>query len=313
MPNKEGISSIRRIQKIKGGSYIISVPPDWIRRNSLDVKSEVEVIETPEGLVIRPIKNKESIKEIKFTNIDTVEYLVTTYYMQGASKIVIKGEKIIKPEDKLRLKNLQLELPGLEVEEEGFDSITFKVNYTLDVDIKSSVSNFASRIAELIIDLRRVIENMDKTMAEDVKLRADELMKRYRTIIRQLALIIQLGYFTLPFKDIVLYAIAMRDLGRIIHHIKICANILSKCEKISKEILEVIDGINELFNKSFRVFDTEELSIISEIRKKSKELHYTIEKVSENQCSIELAKELNRMISYIIAIMDDGVHKSVRI
>ncbi|MEM0173091.1 MAG: phosphate uptake regulator PhoU, partial [Sulfolobaceae archaeon] len=263
---------------------------------------------------IRPIKPKEAVKEIKFTNIETVEYLITAYYMQGASRIIIRGERIIRPEDKLRLKNLQLELPGLEVEEEGFDSIIFRVNYSLDTDIKSSVSNFATRIGDLISDLKKAIESSDRAMAEDIKLRVDELMKRYRTIIRQIALIIQLNYFVLPFKDIVLFAIAMRDMGRIIHHIKTCAMILSKCEKISNEIVKEIEEIAELFRKSFKVFDVEDLSLIPEIRRKTKELYSINEKIiRNNHCSSEIAKELNRMLSYIIALMDDGVHKSVRI
>jgi phosphate uptake regulator len=84
--------SVRRLQKIKGGSYIISVPSEWVRKNNLDVKSELKVYEVYDGLKVKPIKDIKAEKVIEFNDLDTTLYLVSVYYMQGISKIVITSK-----------------------------------------------------------------------------------------------------------------------------------------------------------------------------------------------------------------------------
>jgi phosphate uptake regulator len=305
--------SVRRIQKIKGGSYIISIPPDWVRKNSLDIKSEVVVIDNSEWLLIRPFRRFNDVKEILFTDLETVEYLVSVYYMQGASTIIIKGDKIIPPEAKVKLKALQLELPGLEVEEEEFDKISFKVNYPTNYDVSNSTISFSNKVISLFSDLRKVLISKNVSMAEDIKLRAEDLMKRYKAVIREISLSIQSGFLPVPFKDMILYAIAMRDLGRVLHHIKVCASLIMQCNTISKEIIESSGLIEELLKKSFNVFETENISQVTEIRRNVKVISQNLEKIKDDTCNTELAKEFNRILTYVIAIMDDGVHKSVRI
>ncbi|MEM3351967.1 MAG: AbrB/MazE/SpoVT family DNA-binding domain-containing protein, partial [Saccharolobus sp.] len=100
----------RRIQKIKGGSYIITLPPDWIRRNNLDAKSEVFVIEKDGEIIIKPTKNYSDKKSINLdsNDIDTVKYLINVYYMQGIVEILVESKSTISAEIKNELKNLQL-------------------------------------------------------------------------------------------------------------------------------------------------------------------------------------------------------------
>lgn len=105
----------RRIQKIKGGSYIITLPPEWVRRNSLDAKSEVFVIEKDGELVIKPIRDYITKKtlDLDLIDLETSKYLITVYYMQGISEIEITSKSVISASIKDELKNLQLYLPAL--------------------------------------------------------------------------------------------------------------------------------------------------------------------------------------------------------
>lgn len=100
----------RRIQKIKGGSYIITLPPEWVRRNNLDAKSEVFVIEKNGELLIKPIRDyiTRKIIDLDLIDLETTKYLITVYYMQGISEIEIKSKSVISAPIKDELKKFAI-------------------------------------------------------------------------------------------------------------------------------------------------------------------------------------------------------------
>lgn len=296
--------SVRRLQKIKGGSYIISVPSEWVRKNNLDVKSELKVYEVYDGLKVKPIKDIKAEKVIEFNDLDTTLYLVSVFYMQGISKIVITSKSPMSSDVKKRLRELQLTHPGLEIVDETFNSVTFNVNFNVTTDLNSLVRGYVEKIKKILNDALVVLQDPKKELKEDLIYRADSLIKDYRGIIRNIALGVQLDdeyNFNLPFKDLILYAIFMRDLGRFVTHFKTFIQLVN-----DESALVPFSKVVEMFNKATEMFFNENLSNIQWLRNTISEL--------ESACSItEACKELVRMASYCIAIMDDSVHKSVRI
>ena len=296
--------SVRRLQKIKGGSYIISLPADWIKKYGLDAKSELKVYEVWNGLKIKPLTTPKSERELILEDLDTTLYLISVYYMQGVSKIVVRSKGVMSPEIKKALKELQLSHPGLEVIDESFDSVTFVVNFSVTKDLNSLVSTYVEKIKKILSDLLLVIDNITPELKEDLIFRCDSLIKDYRGIIRNIAVGVQLDDeygFNLPEKDVILYAIFMRDLGRFVSHLKQFIKLLNK--DVEKEmVMKVV----KMFEKSTDMFLTEKLDEIKWLRSTMSEL--------ERVCNrTEACKELLRMASYCIAIMDDAVHKSVRL
>ncbi|BCU69624.1 AbrB/MazE/SpoVT family DNA-binding domain-containing protein [Stygiolobus caldivivus] len=296
--------SVRRLQKIKGGSYIISLPTEWVRKNGLEVKSELKVYETPDGLKVKPIKSPNAEREVVIDDLDTALYLISVYYMQGISKIVVKSKNTMTPEVKKALKELQLTHPGLEVVDESFNSLTFSVNYTVNRDLKALTKGYVEKIKKILDDLLSVIDGLTPELKEDLVFRCDSLIKDYRGIIRNIAIGVQLDdeyNFEIPYKDIILYAIFMRDLGRFVSHLKQFISLLDK--DIQKE---PIKKVAEMFVRSTEMFFDENLDGIKWLRESMDDL--------ESRCnSSEPCKELIRMASYCIAVMDDAVHKSVRL
>ena len=149
----------RRIQKIKGGSYIITLPPEWVRRNSLDAKSEVFVIEKDGELLIKPIRDYITKKtlDLDLIDLETSKYLITVYYMQGISEIEITSKSVISASIKDELKNLQLYLPGLTIESESFNYITFKVQDSFNTNLAERMKTFSSKLLRLLEDLEKII------------------------------------------------------------------------------------------------------------------------------------------------------------
>lgn len=305
----------RRIQKIKGGSYIITLPPDWIRRNNLDAKSEVFVIEKDGEIIIKPTKNYSDKKSINLdsNDIDTVKYLINVYYMQGIVEILVESKSTISAESKNELKNLQLYLPGLYVESESFNYIKFRVQDNLTINLIDEMKNFSQKLLTLLEDLEKIVNNPNKEMALDLRNRADDLYKPYNLLIRKIALISQKeeqfllkGIST---RDLILYAIAMRDMGRMLSHIKTASTIITECNESVEELSKLTTIIITMFKEALEVFFDQKLEDIKDIREKMRQIN----KITNNILCKELGKELVRIGSYCIALMDDGVHMSVKL
>ncbi len=308
----------RRIQKIKGGSYIITLPPDWVRRNGLDAKSEVFVIEKDGELLIKPQRAYDDKKRIdlKEVDIDTAKYLISVYYMQGASEIEVVSDSVIPAEVKNELKGLQLILPDLQVEDESFNYIKFSVNDDLSTNIVEEMKSFSQKLLVLLEDLGKVISNPNRDMAIDIKSRAEDLNRIYNSLIRKIALLSQkeeqFNFRIESVRDLILYAIAMRDMGRMISHIRTASTMLSS---YSLEVPEVLKSISSelvtMFKEALEVFFYHRLEYIKDIRKRMKDINRVVDSLDKDH--MELGKELARIGSYCIALMDDGVHMSVRL
>jgi len=298
--------STRRLQKIKGGSFIISIPSEWVRKNDLEAGSELKVYEVSDGLKIKVSRKINDEKEIELKDLEEALYLVSVYYMQGINKITIKSENVISQEAKKAFRELQLTHAGLEIEDETFNKITFRVNLPVNTDLKNLVSSFIDKISKLLEDLK-FLEKFNEEIKNDLITRCDILMKDYRTIIRNIAIGVQLDdtfNFNLPTKDVILYAILMRDLGRFISHLKEFLSLLNNKDHVDERNVNLIIS---MFRESTTMFLTEDISNIQKIRNEMKEIE------KECETKTDACKEFVRMASYCIAIMDDAVHKSVRI
>ncbi|MFP3204205.1 MAG: phosphate uptake regulator PhoU [Metallosphaera yellowstonensis] len=299
--------SVRRLQKIKGGSYIISLPSDWVRKMGLDVKSGLKVYEVFDGLKIRPPNEAKNEKVIPLVDVEDVKYLVLTYYMQGIDRIVVRSPRVIPLEVKKELRELQLQAYGLEVESETFDSITFKVNVNVNADLESSFRAFTGKILSIMEDVQVMLERFSEEMRDDLLARLSILNKDYRLVIRQIALGVQkddeLTFMVYP-KDVVLFAIAIRDLGRFLSHLSLFLKVIGAQE--AKEMTQHFTVLKKLLHDSVQMFLTEDLSAMREIRSNFK-------KLERESPGTEAGKEVVKMGSYCVAMMDNAVNKSVRI
>lgn len=212
---------------------------------------------------------------------------------------------------------MQLYLPGLTIESESFNYITFKVQDDVNTNVVERMKTFSSKLLVLLKDLEKIIENPSKEMAIDLKNRAEELNKLYNSVIREIALVSQkeeeFVVKGLPTRDLILYAIAMRDMGRMLSHIKTASLAITECGNTSndKELNSIIKIIVNMFEKSREVFFDENIDHVRSIRESMKEINKIVYG-SKIECR-ELARELARIASYCVALMDDGVHKSVKI
>ena len=133
--NTEGFSlEIRKLQKIKGGSYTLSIPKKWVDKRGLKSSHQIVISEEEDGsLNLHPISSQQeytptaTISLEEFSDLKALEYNVATYYIQGAGQIDIVSKDIIPAAKKRRIKLLRLFLPGIEVSDERSNMISFQV------------------------------------------------------------------------------------------------------------------------------------------------------------------------------------------
>ena len=333
---------IRRLQQIKGGSFTLSLPKEWIEKRKLRRGEEIAVFDEEDGsLRLYPIKMEhEEPSEVvlaleDFPEVRALEYCIGTYYIQGSNKIGIKSKKIIPADVKKRLKLLRMELPGVEVAEERADAINFHViidpaAFLLESLIEKT-SSFSLQLQE---DAIKSILNSDSQLAREVIERSTEALRHYRMTIRQVALAsfskaIAKKVGVKNCRECVTFALIARDLNRLVYHsYSIARQFLSLKggAKISHEILGMIESISsivyEMQKDAVQSFLEKDIMLaiatmgrMNDVRRKEETLLTTIlKKVKDADLAVALshiARDLRRIAGYSVAIADDAMNRTL--
>lgn len=332
----------RRLQHIKGGSFTLSLPKEWVERRKLDRGEEIAVFEEEDGsLRLHPIKTeREEAAEVvlaleDFREVRALEYCIGTYYIQGSNKISITSKKMIPSDVKKRLKLLRMNLPGVEVAEERADEISFHVIVDpAAFSLESLVEKTSSFSLHLQEDAVKSLIDGDVRLAREVIERSKEALRHYRMTIRQVALAsfsraIARKVGVKDCRECVTFALIARDLNRLVYHSSSIARqflTLNRKSKMSREILRMIEEISSIVHEmqrdavqAFLKKDVKRaiatMGKMSNIRRKEKTLLTTIlKKVEDADLAVALshiARDLRRIAGYSVAIADDAMNRTL--
>jgi phosphate uptake regulator len=333
---------IRRLQHIKGGSFTLSLPKEWVETRKLKRGEEIAVFDEEDGsLRLYPIKmEREEPAEVvlaleDFPEIRAIEYCIGTYYIQGSNKISIKSKNMIPADVKKRLKLLRTNLPGVEVAEERADAISFHViidpaAFLLESLIEKT-SSFSLHLQE---DAIRSLLKGDFQLASEVIERSKEALRHYRMTIRQVALAsfsktVARKVGVKNCRECVTFALIARDLNRLVYHSSSIAMqflTLKDKAKMSREILRAIEDISsivlEMQRDAVQAFLNKDVMLaiatmgrMSDARRKEEGLLTTIlKKVKDADLAVALshiARDLRRIAGYSVAIADDAMNRTL--
>ena len=331
---------IRKLQKIKGGSFTLSLPKKWVDKKKLKSGQQMVISEEDDGsLSVYPI-TALSEKPLKVTllleelpNIKALEYNVATYYIQGADRIDIVSKSIIPAEQKRKLKLLRLAMPGVEVSEEGANRLSFQIlidptAFRLE-SLLSKTSAFSLHLQE---DATKSMLNWDFPLAREVIERSGEALRHYRLTIRQVALAsisktIAKEIGVRSCQECVTFALMARDLSRLVYHCsQIARHVLSLQHKrrVSRRILNLVGELSKLaynmqkdavqsFLKKDAKLAVQVLRRMNDVREKEKKLLKEImAKVKDIDTAVTMGligRDLRRIAGYSVAIADDGMNR----
>jgi len=333
---------IRRLQHIKGGSFTLSLPKEWVEKRKLRRGEEIAVFEEEDGsLRLYPIRmeREEPVKVVlaleDFPEVRAIEYCVGTYYIQGSNKINITSKKMISADVKKRLKLLRMDLPGVEVAEERSDAINFHV--IIDPAaflLESLIEKTSSFSLHLLEDAIKSVINNDFQLAREVIERSKEALRHYRMTIRQVALAsfsktIARKVGVRSCRECVTFALIARDLNRLVYHsssIAIQFLTLKGKAKISREVSRRIEDISnvvyQMQRDAVQAFLNKDTMLaiatmgkMSDVRQKEETLLTTIlKKVKDTDLAVALShitRDLRRIAGYSVAIADDAMNRTL--
>ncbi len=333
---------IRRLQHIKGGSFTLSLPKEWVEMRKLKRGEEIAVFDEEDGsLRLYPIKmEREEPAEVilsleDFPEVRALAYCIGTYYIQGINKISIASKKMIPADVKKRLKLLRMDLPGVEVAEERADAISFHAiidpaAFLLESLIEKT-SSFSLHLQE---DAIKSIVSNDFQLANEVIERSKEALRHYRMTIRQVALAsfskaIARKVGVKDCRECVTFALIARDLNRLVYHSSSIAMqflTLKGKAKISREILRIIEDISsiahEMQSDSVQAFLKKDIMLaiatmgkMSDVRQQEKKLlKIILKRVKDADLAVTLshiARDLRRIAGYSVAIADDAMNRAL--
>ncbi len=331
---------IRKLQKIKGGSFTLSLPKKWVEKRRLRSGEQIAVSEEDDGSLRifpmgagfeKPLEVTLSLED--YPNLRALEYCVATYYIQGSNCLNIVSEKIMSAEQKKRLKQLRTELPGVEVAQEEANRLSFQVlidpaTFSLESLIEKA-SVFSLRLQE---DAVKSLVEWNLPLAKEVQERSGEAQRHYRVMIRQVALASlsrniadKIGVKNC--QECITFALVARDLSRLVYHSSSIARhvlTLKVKRKVNSEILKAIASMSEIVSEmqknaasAFLKKDVKlavaVLNKMTEIREKEEALLKSVmEKVKDVDTAITLsiiARDLRRIAGYAVAIADDAMNR----
>jgi Phosphate uptake regulator len=231
----------RKIWKIKGGSYILALPKQWVENNKTN--EVIVVIESDKLLRISPTIdiNVEREVEIDYDRINdprTLEYFILTYYMQGMSRIKVKTQNVFDSNIKKRLRDLRDDMLGAEIVEDKSNIFTFEM--IVDVStyhINDTIRNINDFINDIHSDTIKAIDTLDKQLASEIMGRIKEGLRKYRFMVRQIAIssmdiVLSKKIGIENPRHAIVYGTVSSYLNRMLHHTAMPNSYLAKINKI---------------------------------------------------------------------------------
>ncbi|MHA1270884.1 MAG: PhoU domain-containing protein [Candidatus Helarchaeota archaeon] len=317
----------RRVQLTGGASFIITLPKVWISKHHIGPKDELNIIiQHDDTLLITP-KNfkKQTYREKKF-DIDRIKdsqylfRLLIGAYMMGYSIIIIESKKRIMPEYSAIIQKFIQSAIGLEIMDESLASIKIKdlIDPT-EMPFKNMTNRIYIKAKEMLDDSLAALINNDKSLAENIVERDDEVDRIYWLIARQSNLVLrnliiakELG---IKPEDANFYYFISRIIERIGDH---AANIAKHIPVISNKLgNEIIDKLikagqfaSDFFTKSIDVWNNKDTKEANNIIESSGSLNLLLDEINSFAYKIEgeEAISLNYVVESIRRIGDYSIN-----
>jgi len=331
---------IRKLQKIKGGSFTLSLPKQWVEKRRLKSGEQIAVLEEEDGaLRIFPVTMTfEKPFEVTlwledYPSLRALEYCVDTYYIQGSSRINLISKKIIPAEQKRRLKQLRTELPGVEVAEEEANRLSFQVlidpaTFSLE-SLTEKTSAFSLKLQE---DAVKSLFEWNLPLAKEVLERSREAQRHYRVTIRQVALAslsrtIAGKVGVKNCQECITFALIARDLSRLVYHSSSIARHVLSLEgrrgvdtEVTRLILNMSQFAYDMQKNAVEAFLKKDvkkaISVMAQMdetrERETALLKRVIEKTKDVDTAVTLsmiARDLRRISGYAVAIADDAMNR----
>ena len=181
-------TEFRKLQASKGGSYLITLPKEWVSAQKLRNDQTVRITEMESGsLIIEPREPDDRLQEAEITLTERIEAQIIEQYLLGYDIIKIKSPTKISAKERERIKSMARRLIGLEIVEEAPEHITLQCLLSPSaLPVKNLVKRAYDVTAQMHEDAIHSLSHDDKDLAKNVIERDEEVDRLYLLAVRQL-------------------------------------------------------------------------------------------------------------------------------
>ncbi len=263
----------RKLVKQGINALTITLPSDWVEKNHLKPKDEIELTEQDNILSISTEK-KESLKEITVDVSGLLPRLADRFmaraYQKGYDKIILKFDD---PELMLAVKNKMPELMGFEILKVEKNQLEIQViSRDLDIDFDTMLRRALLVLMDMSQTCHDAWKKHDNKALENITYQDLDVNKFTYFCLRTINKSSKMASFGM---SILYYLIeSLEDLG---DELKALGKTLANT-KPKKEILEILEKMNLMFRLSYEFFYKPEKRKAVEAFKLNKEIISMIEK-----------------------------------
>lgn len=292
---------LRKIQITGGATYTVSIPKKWIKQLGLEAGDFVVLTFNESGsITIYPKDIREPVKEAIMSisendDIDKVIREFVAYYVLGYDRIMVKfGPNTIKHRMSLK-KVIKNKLIGMELLEE---TTSYMIIQSLvkkaEITIPKAVERLGIIVSFMIDDAIKALIDGDKTLAESVIERDNDVDRLYYFIVRNLMLIASRPNLIKEFgltslKECLGFRLIIKSIERAGDHatrIAYVARELGKraCDDVCDILLEMKDLAKKIFENAVNALIYKDLEKAHYVYKMVNEMH-SMEKQSVKRLS----------------------------
>jgi len=330
---KGRIVQVRKIQATAGGTFMITVPKEWVEQLQLK-KGDLVSTELDEGsLVITPTAPKRSghSRTIDIDQLKDQRFLdlaITASYIQGndVTRIFSSSNKM-QPHHKQMIRQTLEGIMGVEVSEDYADHVEL-INLIdpAKFSLLDTIERFSATSTAVLNDAVSALERGDTTLAQDAHSRGTQSTKVYRLMMRlafQAAKSRKLReeMNLTDVSQVIVMTIATRELGRIAYyamwvgqHIaaltqKPDRNFVSIVQRMSKTTADMQAlALKALLSKDIVSANSvfQKMPLVRQLYESGYKLPTAYEEKNAYRLSLIL-RDIRGIAGYAVALADDAV------
>jgi len=273
---------IRKVQATGGSSYIITLPKEWVKTVNIKKNDSLGLIIQSDGtLLVTPKMTHEyyqGVKEFDVGSIIEQSYLLRRLigaYISGFDSIKINSKTRMPSSVRKVVRKFTTSTIGQEVVEESDASIIVKdLLDPTEMPFDRTIKRMHIIVKGMLEDTVRALNTNDKTLAEDVISRDNDVDRLHWLVARQYNIILRNISLAEKMNTTIEMSSACFLISRIIerigdHIVRISQNVLTLIdESLNKRILEQIASTSnqalKIFNKSTGSFFKKDIKASNE-------------------------------------------------
>lgn len=182
---------LRKLQLTGGSTYIISLPSEWVHRNSLTKGSQLLIEESGSNLTLKISENvtKEKTRTLDFSSsidLALLQRAMTSFYIAGYDTLTLHSDSFINNTLRDSIKTFTKLLMGVEIFEESSDTIVLQnVLDSRSFPIEKALRRMSTNVSVMLSDVGKALADHNRDLLESVIRRDDEVDRFHWYIFRE--------------------------------------------------------------------------------------------------------------------------------